>query len=186
MYVAFPRSDYYGPSAPLPGHQQTACLPAAALAGRQVGGPGNGSHVHHAPVDGGGAQLFPCSLVTVTPQTFTVTTEPNFPISTRCCLSWLPNRPALLSGPDPPGSSRRILLRGFHRWFLHSYTVPSCSPNPVRLAVPNRPGFVRAAPVRSRASGSDCPQLHRIAATIRRWSPFISTRCHGASWRTGK
>jgi hypothetical protein len=73
MYTAFLCSDYYGPSAPLPSHQLTARLPATDLVGQQVGGPGSGSHVHHQPFDGIGAQLFPCSLVTATPQAFTVT-----------------------------------------------------------------------------------------------------------------
>jgi len=31
-----------------------------------------GSHVHHAPFDGIGVQLFPCSLATATPQLFAV------------------------------------------------------------------------------------------------------------------
>jgi hypothetical protein len=39
MYVAFPRSDYYENSAPSSGHQQTACLAAADLAGRREGDP---------------------------------------------------------------------------------------------------------------------------------------------------
>ena len=30
MRAAFPRSDYYEPSVPPAGHQQTACLPAAS------------------------------------------------------------------------------------------------------------------------------------------------------------
>ena len=37
-------------------------------------------------------------------------------------------------------------LRGFHYWFLHSYTFPSCLTNPDRLAVPVRPAVVGAAP----------------------------------------
>src|SRR5674476_1538519 len=37
-------------------------------------------------------------------------------------------------------------LRGFDHWFLHSYTFPSCLPDPGRLAVPTRPVVVRAAP----------------------------------------
>ncbi|HET6921247.1 MAG TPA: hypothetical protein VFI46_17550 [Jiangellaceae bacterium] len=37
--MAFPRPDYYGDSAPSSGHQQTACLAAAGLAGRQEGDP---------------------------------------------------------------------------------------------------------------------------------------------------
>jgi len=70
MYVAFPRADYYGPSAPSRGHQPTVGLPAAALAGRRGGRPRDGSHVHHAPVDRVGAQLCPCSLAPGTPQAF--------------------------------------------------------------------------------------------------------------------
>ena len=72
MWTAFPPSDYYGSSAPPWGHQPTAGLPAAALAARREGRSQGGSHVHHQPVDEVGAQLFPCSLATVTPQAFTV------------------------------------------------------------------------------------------------------------------
>jgi hypothetical protein len=72
VWPAFPTSDYYGGSVPSRGHQLTASLPATGLAGRRGGQPRDGSHVHHAPVDGGGVQLFPGSLATATPQTFTV------------------------------------------------------------------------------------------------------------------
>jgi hypothetical protein len=70
MWTAFPSSDYYGGSAPLPGPRPTTDLPAAALAARPDGRPRSGSHVHHVPIDGGGAQLFPGSLAASTPQTF--------------------------------------------------------------------------------------------------------------------
>jgi hypothetical protein len=46
MRAAFPPSDYYGGSVPSPSQQPTAGLPAAALAARQKGQPGKGSHVH--------------------------------------------------------------------------------------------------------------------------------------------
>ena len=39
-----------------------------------------------------------------------------------------------------------MLLRGFHHWFLHMYTSPSCLPGPSCLVVPARPGVVEAAP----------------------------------------
>ena len=70
MRTAFPSSDYYGGSVPLPGPRPTTDLPAAALAARPDGRPRSGSHVHHVPIDGGGAQLFPGSLAASTPQTF--------------------------------------------------------------------------------------------------------------------
>src|SRR5215210_982471 len=45
-----------------------------------------------------------------------------------------------------------LALRGFDHWFLHSYTFPSCLPDPGRLAVPTRPVVVEAAPTRPCAS----------------------------------
>ena len=60
---AFPSSDYYGSWVPSQGHRPTAGLPAGAQAVRRGGQPWGGSHVHHQPVDGIGAQLFPCSLL---------------------------------------------------------------------------------------------------------------------------
>jgi hypothetical protein len=77
LWPALPASEYYGGSAPLPGHQPTAGLPAAVLAARREGRPGKGSHVHHQPVGGVGAQLFPGSLATPTPQTFSVASYPS-------------------------------------------------------------------------------------------------------------
>jgi hypothetical protein len=62
MWSAFPTPDYYGPSAPTPGRQLTVCLPADQLAAGREGRPGDGSHVHHVPVDRIGAQLCRCSL----------------------------------------------------------------------------------------------------------------------------
>jgi len=58
MWPAFPASDYYGPSAPSRRYQPTASLPATARR-RQGGRHQDGSHVHHASIDGIGAQLFP-------------------------------------------------------------------------------------------------------------------------------
>src|SRR6266542_179902 len=89
MWPALPASDYYGPSAPPPGYQQTACLPAATLEWAAVRGPGGGSHVHHRPVDGGGVQLFPCSIATTTPQAFTVASRKGLPHPARSSgASW--------------------------------------------------------------------------------------------------
>src|SRR6266511_2170685 len=69
-------SDYYGGSA-TPGCQQpTASLPAAVQAARREGRPPDASHVHGVPVGRGGAQLFPGSLATPTPQPFSVAFVP--------------------------------------------------------------------------------------------------------------
>src|SRR3954470_2002850 len=50
--------------------QPTASLPTPR------GRPQDGSHVHRRPIDGDGAQLFPCSLAMSTPQTFLMTSAP--------------------------------------------------------------------------------------------------------------
>src|SRR5205823_11170144 len=55
---------------------------------------------------------------------------------------------ALLTGPCPPGLGPAGRLRGFHRWFLRSYTAPSRLPDPGRLAVPTWSVVVGAAPAR--------------------------------------
>jgi hypothetical protein len=54
-------------------------LSALDLAGRDNGISDGGSHVHHAPFDGMGAQLFPGGLATTTPQHFIVAFGPANP-----------------------------------------------------------------------------------------------------------
>lgn len=78
MCTAFPCSDYYGGSVPSPSPQPTAGLPAATLAGWREGQLGDGSHVHHVPVGRIGAQLFPYSIATPTPQAFDVASYPAY------------------------------------------------------------------------------------------------------------
>jgi hypothetical protein len=180
MRPAFPASDYYGGSVPPQGQQPTADLPATGLAGRRGGQPRGGSHVHHAPVDGGGAQLFPGSLATATPQTFTVASRPTNlagrrsrpstrwscaaarPISTRL-------EPVLIAcGGSITGSSRtpsRLACRARAVW--------QCRP------VPSLSGLLPPSPAPPEAG---CPQLHRPATTGQRWA-FHPTRSRGASWR---
>jgi len=70
-----------------------------------------------------------------------------------------------------------FLLRGFHRWFLHSYTVPSCLPDPTRLVVPSRPGVVRAAPARPGASRVRLPSASTTCCDRPRVGPFIPPGC---------
>jgi hypothetical protein len=79
------------------------------------------------PVDEIGAQLCPCSLATVTPQTFTVASRPATSTGPR-----VPRTPssasgcALLPSPDPPGSSWWIHLEGL--------SAAGFSRTPLRLA----------------------------------------------------
>lgn len=107
MHTAFLCSDYYEDSVPTPSHPLTVTVPDGVLDGHHEGEHDVGSHVHLVPFDGIGAQLFPCSLVTTTPQTFIVTSVSANPGPTRSCPSPPGNGHALLTGPDPPGSSRR-------------------------------------------------------------------------------
>lgn len=72
MCAAFPRSEYYGDSAPFWSRQLTTSLTAVLLAAGSDGRDQDGSHVHCVPIDGGSAQLFPGSLATSTPQAFLV------------------------------------------------------------------------------------------------------------------
>ena len=77
MRAAFPRPDYYGPSAPRPGYQRTTRLPAASRpAGRNEAGTRGGSHVHHLSITGLGPQLCPSGIAMVTPQSFSMASRP--------------------------------------------------------------------------------------------------------------
>src|SRR6266545_4154031 len=184
MWPAFPTSDYYGGSVPSQGQQPTAGLPATGLAGQWEGRPREGSRVHHAPVGGGGAQLFPCSLATSTPQPFLVASGPADATPT----TESPTQPlgvrALLAGPYPPGWSRGNRLRGFDHWFTLCCTFPPCLPSPSRLAVPTRLVVVGAAPTLPCASRIRLPPAPTGLLRQASGGPFHPTRCHGASRRT--
>ena len=106
--------------------------------------------------------------------------------------SWPPRRPLHTTRESPttvwactaprPISARFepvYLLRGVRRWFL-TYTFPSRLPDPDHLAVPARPGVVRAAPTLPGVSRLRLPQLHRPAATGRRRRSPTSIRTNTA------
>ena len=57
------------------------------------------------PFDGMGAQLCPCSIAAVTPQTFTAASRADDILRPRSSRTGTPVRCALLSSPDPPGWS---------------------------------------------------------------------------------
>ena len=183
MWTAFPPSNYYGPSAPPRRHRPTTCLPVPALAVRQEGRHRSGSHVHLVPINGIGAQLFPCNLATSTPQAFLVASPPahetGFGVAARrnlhpACVAARPTSTRL----EPVAS-----LRGFNHWF--TCVTPSVSlagPEPSGSTDPSRrcQGCFPPSPA---LPGSGCPQLHRPAATERR--RVLSSRpVQSASWRT--
>jgi hypothetical protein len=95
-------------------------------------------------------------------------------------LSLTRARRALLTGPDPPGSSRRSCFRGFHHWFLHSYASPSRLPGPSRLAVPTRPVVVGAAPTLPGVSQVRLPPASPGCCDSPTAEPF---HLHPVSWR---
>ncbi|GIE73323.1 hypothetical protein Apa02nite_094310 [Actinoplanes palleronii] len=75
MYVPLARSDYYGSSAPpTADSRQRACPPPNGMSGGRA--TVDGSHVHQQPIGQLGAQLYPDSLATPTPQAFTVASPP--------------------------------------------------------------------------------------------------------------
>ena len=167
MCAAFPRPDYYEGSAPPLGQQQTACLPVTGLAGRAHGQPGDGSHVHHGPVDEHGAQLFPGSPATSTPQAFPVTTS----AATTAAPEPVNPFQGLPRAAARPASTRFepvSLLRGFHHWFTR--VTPSHRAHRARAVWQYRPapalsGLLPPSPA---PPGSGCPQLHQPAATGQR------------------
>lgn len=73
MYAAFPRSDYYGSSAP---HQQHRLATSRSFIANDGRSYRSGSHVHFLPLTRLGAQLCPCSFAAVTPQAFTMASLP--------------------------------------------------------------------------------------------------------------
>ena len=173
LYRAFPGSEYYGGSVPPPNHRLTTSPPSADLDGRTGGQFESGSHVHHVPVDGGGAQLFPGSLATSTPQAFLVTSGPD-----QLCPTTEPpsrNSPPTAAAARPRSARFESVksLRGFHHWFVHSYAFPSCLPGPGCLTVPARPVVVEAAPafpgvsrVRLPPASADCCDSPQVGPCI--------------------
>ncbi len=142
----------------------------------------DGSHVHHMPIDGGGVQLFPCSLATSTPQAFLVaswslrnTTPESSPLSiksgTHCCPAHIHQVGAGSSLEGVPSLVRLLHL-------------------PVSLAGPSPSGS--AGPSR-RCQGCSRPHPHLRARTALSFTnllrqveggSFHPTRSYGASWRT--
>lgn len=183
MCPAFPCSDYYGPSAPLPRHQPTVDLPIDQLAAGREGQHRNGSHVHHAPVDRIGAQLNPCSLANGYAADIHrgLPTDVNGRLRSRlavrrfdahCC-------PARIHqvGAGSTLEGNQSLVQSLRLSVSLAGPAPSGSTGTSRRCQGCFPPF--PTPL-----GSGCPQLHRTAATARSGGSRTRRRIHGASWRT--
>lgn len=144
MCAAFPRSDYYGASAPSAAvSRRRACPWPRWLRGGRAAT--DGSHVHHMTVHGGGVRLCPGSIADGTPQAFpTGLTTDGFKSASELAVTAGRGGHALRPGPYPPDSSRHIAYGALHHRFL-AYTFPYRLPDPACLAVPDRPGVVRTA-----------------------------------------
>src|SRR5215216_2791525 len=75
-------------------------------------------------------------------------------------------------------------FRGFHHWFTARCTVLPCLPDPARLAVPDRPVVVGAAPTLPAASQVRLPPASTGLLRQPSGGSFHPTRSHSASWRT--
>ena len=122
MCAPLVRSDYYGASAPPDGHQPATGLPigrAGCAAGRATA---DGSHVHTSSIDQVGGRLYPDSIATPTPQTFSVASPPTATLGfgvdprTRGCPRTRRSRaaPRPLSARSEPGNSLTELLPPVH------------------------------------------------------------------------
>jgi hypothetical protein len=179
VWPAFPTSDYYGGSVPSHDQQPTAGLPATGLDSRRGGRSQDGSHVHHQPVDGVGAQLFPGSLATGTPQTFPVASWPATSTGVRVALPRCWSSVRCCPAPIRQISSRFLSCGGSTTGSCNTCTFPSCLPGPGRLAVPTRPVVVGAAPTLPCASRVRLPP----ASPGRYDSPEVGLSSHPVKWR---
>ena len=91
---------------------------------------------------------------------------------------------ALLTGPHPPGWSRRRDYGAFPTGSNCVYTFPSRLPDPDRLAVPTRPGVVGAAPTLTCVPRLGLPPASKACCDRPTVESFHLHPVHGASWRT--
>jgi len=157
--------------------------PESVLAARMWGEDREGPRVHCCSLDEGGAQMCPCGIATATPQHFTVASRQT---STRPPRSYPTSQNAAdrIAHRNRPISARFGACKPLRDVEAGScpYSFPSRSPDPHHLAVLTRPGFVRAAPTRTRhLTSHGCPQLHRPAATGSAVVVSTSTQTSSAS-----
>jgi hypothetical protein len=182
MHVPLARPDYYGASAPPSGPQPATGLPTTRPAAWRLGRPRVVPTFTRSSIGQIGAQLYPGSIATPTPQTFSVASPPSAahgfgvdpttrdhalhprPLSTRfepgthygasATDSLALHTLALLAGPAPSGSTS---------------TSRHC-----RGCFPPSPAF----------PGSGCPQLQSGRCDGPKGKAFHPSRQSSASWRT--
>ncbi len=156
------RPHYYEASAPPTAiSRRRTCPPPGWRPGSE--GDRDGSHVHHATDRQGGAQLYPGSIATTTPQTFTVASPPpelsGFGVdptpARRPCTAYRP-RSARLEPARRYGALTLVPL--VHLLVSLAGPAPSGSTGTSRLCQ----GCFPPSPA---SPGSGCPQLHPAAAT---------------------
>ena len=143
----------------------------------------DGSHVHHEPVDGVGAQLCPCSLATSTPQAFLVASWPA-PITDS--ESPLADQHAACTAARPISTRLEPVscLRGFNHWFtLRTPSRLACRTRAVWQCrpVPSLSGLLPTLPCASRVR---LPSASPACCDRPKVESFHPHPVHGASWRT--
>jgi hypothetical protein len=129
-----------------------------------------GSHVHRQPFDEGGAQPFPGSLATSTPQAFLVASPP-------ACTSRLRSHPphdhgrcALRTGPYPPGWSRLDAYGASRAGSSRTPSRRACRTRPVWQfqGVPALSGLLSTPPgdSRVRLSSASRPCCDKATAAV--------------------
>jgi hypothetical protein len=135
--------------------------------------------VHHIPVDGVGAQLFPGSLATSTPQTFPMASWPAPSTGVRVALPRCWSDVRCCPAPIRQISSRFLSCGGSTTGSCNTCTFPSCLPGPGRLAVPTRLVVVGAAPTLPCASRVGLPPASPGCCD----SPEVGLPSHPVKWR---
>src|SRR5689334_20772956 len=109
MHVPLARPDYYGASAPPSGQQLTTSLPTTRPAAWRPGRPRVVPTFTRSSIGQIGAQLYPGSIATPTPQTFSVASPPpaahGFGVDPRL----MPAVTHCTPGPYPPDLSRALV-----------------------------------------------------------------------------
>ena len=184
MWPALPTSDYYGPSAPRSGHQQTTRLAAPGLADREEGDPNAVPTFTTDRSTGSVPSFSPAGLSTTMPQFFIV--APDASSTSKPPLSDVERRGALLSRPTSTRFEPVALLEGVPP------LVPALVHLSVSLAGPGPSGSANP-PRRCRGCSRPSSRLRGQAASsfsglLRQATggSFHPTRLYGASWRTEK